>query len=143
MFNLKFLIMATTVKQNGTSKKDTASVKKEVQKKLTDEAIGKAASTEKTVASKKATISLDDRIQNFEKLRGLATQRERLTQTLNELTKFNYNQGDSASFYIRDSHNLEFKTTNTNLIKLVTTHLQSTLEERKSEIEEQILQFEL
>ena len=135
--------MATTVKQNGTSKKDTASVKKEVQKKLTDEAIGKAASTEKTVASKKATISLDDRIQNFEKLRGLATQRERLTQTLNELTKFNYNQGDSASFYIRDSHNLEFKTTNTNLIKLVTTHLQSTLEERKSEIEEQIVKFEL
>ena len=135
--------MATTVKQNGTSKKDTASVKKEVQKKLTDEAIGKAASTEKTVASKKATISLDDRIQNFEKLRGLATQRERLNQTLSELTKFNYNQGDSASFYIRDSHNLEFKTTNTNLIKLVTTHLQSTLEERKSEIEEQIVKFEL
>ena len=86
---------------------------------------------------------MDDRIQNFEKLRGLATQRERLNQTLSELTKFNYNQGDSASFYIRDSHNLEFKTTNTNLIKLVTTHLQSTLEERKSEIEEQIVKFEL
>ena len=135
--------MATTVKQNGTATKNTASVKKEVQKKLTDEAIGKAASTEKAVASKKATISLDDRIQNFEKLRGLATQRERLNQTLSELTKFNYNQGDSASFYIRDSHNLEFKTTNTNLIKLVTTHLQSTLEERKSEIEEQIVKFEL
>jgi len=135
--------MATTVKQNGTAKKETESVKKEVQKKLTDEAIGKTASTEKAVASKKATISLDDRIQNFEKLRGLATQRERLSQTLNELTKFNYNQGDSASFYIRDSHNLEFKTTNTNLIKLVTTHLQSTLEERKSEIEEQIVEFEL
>ena len=86
---------------------------------------------------------MDDRIQNFEKLKGLATQRERLTQTLNELTKFNYNQGDSCSFYIRDSHNLEFKKTNSNLIKLVTEHLQSTLEERKSEIEEQILQFEL
>ncbi|EIJ40885.1 hypothetical protein JoomaDRAFT_3962 [Galbibacter orientalis DSM 19592] len=135
--------MATTVKQNGTANKDNASVKKEVQKKLTNEAIGKAGSTERTVVPKKATISLDNRIQNFEKLRGLATQRERLTQTLNELTKFNYNQGDSASFYIRDSHNLEFKTTNTNLIKLVTTHLQSTLEERKSEIEEQFLQFEL
>tara|TARA_B100000945_G_C20151509_1_gene488767 strand:- start:208 stop:639 length:432 start_codon:yes stop_codon:yes gene_type:complete len=143
MFNLKFTIMATTVKQNGTAKKDNASVKKEVQEKLTDEAIGKAASTEKAVVSKKTTISLDDRIQNFEKLKGLATQRERLNQTLNELTKFNYNQGDSTSFYIRDSHNLEFKTTNTNLIKLVTTHLQSTLEERKSEIEEQIVKFEL
>lgn len=135
--------MATTVKQNGTAKKDTASVKKEVQKKLTDEAIGKAASTEKTVASKKATINLDDRIQNSEKLRGLATQRERLNRALKELMKFNYNQRDSASFYIRDSHNLEFKTTNTNLIKLVTTHVQSTLEERKSEIEEQIVKFEL
>ena len=135
--------MATTVKQNGTAKKENAPVKKEVQKKLTDEAIGKAASTEKAVVPKKTTISLDDRIQNFEKLKGLATQRERLNQTLNELTKFNYNQGDSTSFYIRDSHNLEFKTTNTNLIKLVTTHLQSTLEERKSEIEEQIVKFEL
>lgn len=90
--------MATTVKQNGTAKKENASVKKEVQKKLTDEAIGKAASTEKAVASKKATISLDDRIQNFEKLRGLATQRERLNQTLSELTKFNYNQGIQLHF---------------------------------------------
>ena len=36
MFNLKFLIMATTVKQNETAKKENAPVKKEVQKKLTD-----------------------------------------------------------------------------------------------------------
>lgn len=88
-------------------------------------------------------MNLEQRIQKFEKLRGLATQRERLTQTLSELTRFNYNQGDSSSFHIRDSHNLEFKTTNTNLIKLVTTHLQTTLEARKEEIEQQIVQFEL
>lgn len=93
--------------------------------------------------AEKPQINLSERIQKFEKLRGLATQRERLTNTLNELTKFNYNQGDSASFHIRDSHNLEFKTTNTNLIKLVTTHLQSTLEQRKAEIETEIVQFEL
>ena len=97
----------------------------------------------KTAVTEKPTINLDERIQKFEKLRGLATQRERLTQTLNELTKFNYNQDDSSSFYLRDSRNLEFKTTNTNLIKLVTTHLQSTLEQRKFEIEEQIVKFEL
>ena len=47
MFNLKILIMATTVKQNGTAKMENAPVKKEVQKKLTDEAIGKDTSTEK------------------------------------------------------------------------------------------------
>ena len=135
--------METKVKQNGTVKKSNVTVKKEVQDKLTKEAIGKTTKPEKTVVAVKPTINLDDRIQKFEKLRGLATQRERLTQTLNELTKFNYNQDDSSSFYLRDSRNLEFKTTNTNLIKLVTSHLQSTLEQRKSEIEEQIIQFEL
>ncbi len=135
--------MATTAKQNGTAKKQNVIVKKEVQKKLTQQAIGKTTVSKKTVIPEKPTVNLDDRIQKFEKLRGLATQRERLTQTLNELTKFNYNRDDSSSFYLRDSHNLEFKTTNTNLIKLVTSHLQSTLEERKSEIEQQIVQFEL
>ncbi len=135
------------VKQNGTAKKENGPVKKEVKKELTKEAIGKTIIPIKTIESsskeQKTSVNIDDRIQKFEKLRGLATQRERLTQTLNEFTKFNYNQDDSSSFYLRDSHNLEFKTTNTNLIKLVTTHLQSTLEQRKSEIEEQIIQFEL
>lgn len=130
--------METKVKQNGTAKRGAATVKKDVQKKLTEE----AQQVKQTVVSK-VTIDLADRIQKFEKLRGLATQRERLNETLNELTKFNYNQGDSSSFYIRDSHNLEFKTTNTNLIKLVTTHLQSTLEIRKQEIENAIIEFEL
>ncbi|HZJ36963.1 MAG TPA: hypothetical protein VFD29_10100 [Gillisia sp.] len=129
--------MQKAVKQNGTATNKNSTVKKEVQKKLTEEAIGK------TVVAKKPAINLDDRIQKFEKLRGLATQRERLTETLTELTKFNYNQDDSSSFHLRDSHNLEFRTTNTNLIKLVTSHLQSTLEQRKSEIEEQIVKFEL
>lgn len=135
--------METKTKSNGTAKKQTAAVKKEVQKKLTNEAIGKTVVTEKKAQVEKPSVNLDDRIQKFEKLRGLATQRERLTQTLNELTKFNYNQDDSSSFYLRDSRNLEFKTTNTNLIKLVTSHLQSTLEQRKAEIEQEIVQFEL
>ena len=135
--------METKTKSNGVSKRQNATVKKDVQKKLTEEAIGKTVVHEKQQENKKTVVNLDDRIQKFEKLRGLATQRERLTETLNELTKFNYNQDGSNSFYIRDSRSLEFKTTNSNLIKLVTTHLQSTLEQRKSEIEEQIVQFEL
>mgnify|MGYP003633575045 FL=1 len=135
--------METKVKSNGTAKKVNATVKKEVQKKLTEQAIGKTNVPEKKVTVEKTVINLDDRIQKIEKLRGLANQRERLTETLNELTKFNYNQDGSSSFHIRDSRNLEFKTTNTNLIKLVTTHLESTLEQRKSEIEEQIVKFEL
>lgn len=135
--------METKTKANGVAKNQSATVKKEIQKKLTQEAIGKNVTPEPKVISQKSEISLDERIQKFEKLRGLATQRERLAETLTELTKFNYNQDGSSSFFIRDSRHLEFKTTNSNLIKLVTSHLQSTLEQRKAEIEEQIVQFEL
>lgn len=135
--------MATAVKQNGTVKKQTAT-KVDVQKKLAEKAIGKTTTpiTNQPAETQKV-VNLDDRIQNFEKLRGLANQRERLVQTLNELTKFNYNQGDSSSFYIKDTSGLEFRTTNSNLIKLVANNLQATLENRKSELEKQILEFQL
>lgn len=135
--------METKTKANGVAKNQSATVKKEIQKKLTQEAIGKTVTPEPKAVPQKPEISLDERIQKFEKLRGLATQRERLSETLTELTKFNYNQDGSSSFFIRDSRHLEFKTTNSNLIKLVTSHLQSTLEQRKAEIEQQIVQFEL
>lgn len=138
--------MATAVKQNGIANKESVTTKKDVQKKLTQEAVGKPTTSVKTIETpkkEKVSVNIDNRIQRFEKLRGLATQRERLNETLNELIKFNYNQDDSGSFYLRDSRNLEFKTTNTNLIKLVTEHLQATLEQRKSEIEKQIVEFEL
>jgi len=72
--------METKTRQNGTAKNENASVKKEVQKKLTEEAIGKTIVPEKTNTVEKPTINLDNRIQKFEKLRGLATQRERLTE---------------------------------------------------------------
>jgi len=135
--------METATKSNGVAKKQSTTVQKEVQKKLTSEAIGKTVTKETKANDEKPAVNLDDRIQKFEKLRGLANQRERLAKTLNELTKFNYNQDGSSSFHIRDSRHLEFKTTNTNLIKLVTEHLQSTLEQRKAEIEQEIVQFEL
>ena len=137
--------MATAVKQNGSSKVQNATVKKDVQQQLAKDAIGKLEPV-KSKAEIKVEIphvNLDDRIQKFEKLRGLANNRERLVQTLNDLTKFNYNQGDSSSFYIRDASGMEFKTTNTNLIRLVSSNLQTTLEERKAELEKQILDFQL
>ena len=44
---------------------------------------------------------------------------------------------------IRDENGEEFITSNTNLIRLVTTQLQETLSQRKLEIEKEILVFEL
>ena len=140
--------MATLVK-NGVAKMKSVTPKKEVQKKLTAQATGKTPSVEtvNSTATKKVetpVINLDDRMQKFEQLKGLAAhQRTRLSDTLTELNKFKYNQSDSARFEIKDSQNLSFVTTNTNLIHLVTNHLKSTLELRKAEIEKQLISFEL
>ena len=137
--------MATEVK-NGVAKVKTVTPKTAVQKQLADHAIGKKQTpivANPTVQTQKAIINLDVRMEKFEQLKGLAHQRIRLAETLSELNKFKYNQSDSAKFEIRDSQNLSFVTTNSNLIHLVTTNLKETLEYRKSEIEKQLIAFEL
>ncbi|MEM6721367.1 MAG: hypothetical protein AAF611_18715 [Bacteroidota bacterium] len=136
---------ATTVKVNGTTKKTTATTVKTTEKPKANQS--KPSSVTKKLAQEAVTntkpVSLDDRINNFQKLRGLANQRERLMITLTNLTKFKYNNSESCVFLIRDENGEEFKTSNTNLIKLVTNHLQDTLLVRKNQIEEDILKFEL
>ena len=62
--------METKTKQNGTVKRQNATVKKEVWKRLTNEAIGKTVVPEKVTVVTKLEVNLDDRIQKFEKLRG-------------------------------------------------------------------------
>lgn len=131
--------MATTAKQNGVEKKTPAVNTKNGEtskaatpvKKLVQEAI-----------EVRVTKSLEDRITNFEKLRGLANQRERLTTTLDELNKFKFNNGDSCVFSIKDENYKEFKTSNNNLITIVTDVLQETLMTRKTEIENEIIKFD-
>ncbi len=134
--------MATNAKTNGQSKRETTSTKATVQRKLADAAAGKST-TPVTKEPAKPNVNLDERINRFEKLRGIANQRERLVKTLSELSRFNYNSSDSCSFSIKDATRLEFKTTNSNLINLVASQLQATLEARKVEIEEELIKFQL
>ncbi len=131
--------MATNAKTNGQSKNETATVKKEVQKKLAQGATGKAPTP--VVKTALVNVSLDECIDRFEKIRGVANQRERLSKTLTELSRFNYNSSDSCTFSLKDVAGLEFKTTNTNLIKLIAGELQKTLEQRKVEIEKQLVEL--
>lgn len=142
--------MATKIaKQNGTAKKEITVVKKQVQKKLAEEATGKKETPispqqpKQNVQPETLIVNLDDRMQKFEQLKGLAHQRTRLFDTLTDLNKFKYNQSDSATIFIKDSYGLEFKTTNTNLIHLLTNYLKNTLDVRKEEIEKQLIAFEL
>lgn len=129
--------MATTVKTNGQSKKETAATQNGVQKQLAKEAVAP------TAKNQLVPVSLEQRIDKFEKLRGLASQRERVVETLTQLARFNYNSTDSCTFFLRDIAGLEFKTTNSNLIKMVASELQRLLESKREELEQQILSFEL
>lgn len=129
--------MATTVKTNGQSKKETATAQNGVQKQLAEEAVNP------TAKNQLVPVSLEQRIDKFEKLRGLASQRERVVETLTQIARFNYNSEDSCTFFLRDIAGLEFKTTNTNLIKMVASELQRLLESKREELEQQILSFEL
>ena len=143
--------MATMTKtqQNGTAKKENSTAKKSVQKKLTKQTTGETSKAQQPKIAPvikqeqpKPVINLDARIHQFEKLRGLANKREQLVQTLSEITRFNYNTGD-ATFSLNDASGMSFSTGNTNLIKLVTSQLQQTLETRKNELEAEIIAFEL
>lgn len=61
--------METKMKQNGTVKRQNATVKKEVQKKLTEKAIGKTPASVKDKEQstiEKIAVNLNDRIQKFE-----------------------------------------------------------------------------
>ena len=135
--------MATMTKTNGIAKRGTATVKKEVQKKLAEQATGKTSVQPVKPNPITPMVQLAERIQGFEKLRGLADQRERLRNTLTDIQRFNYNNDGASTFFMRDSSGKEFKTTNSNLIKLVAEKLQTTLEARKKELETEILAFEL
>lgn len=130
--------MGAPAKTNGHAKTETTTPKPAVTKKLVEQAV-----KPETQPLAEPVINLEERIDRFEKLRGITTQRERLVLTLTELARFNYNSSDSCSFYMKDSTGLEFKTTNSNLIKLISDELQHTLETKKVELEKQIMGFTL
>ncbi len=86
--------------------------------------------------------TLQEKIEHFEKLKGFTNNHERLSETLMDLNKFVYNQGHSVSFHLIDAHGKDFKTSNTELVKIIVTALKQTLEIRKSEVETKIMKFE-
>lgn len=132
-------------KKNGTTPKTTTTgtqkpaqaakkndAAKDVTEKLAQEAIGNTI-----------PINIEERMTAFDQLTGFANQRTRLKTKLDELNKFVFNNGTNCEFTVKDEDGKTFKTTNNNLITLVTGILKDTLEKRKTEIEEQIVTFQL
>ena len=133
--------MATHAKTNGQRKNETATTKAAIQKKLVEQATGKMSEPANKEVIAQLPVTLDERINRFEKLRGITSQRERVVHILTELARFNYNSSESCTFFLRDMAGLEFKTTNTNLIRIVAGELQKTLEAKKAALEKQLMEF--
>jgi len=133
--------MATT--KRPANRKTTS--KTEVKQQLNGEAKAPIKNTEDSkVTPISPMVELAQRIEKFEQMKGLCDQRERLTKTLSDLQRFNYHSNGDALFYLRSSDgNKEFKSSNSNLIQLVSELLQKTLETRREELNSSIMAFRL
>jgi len=115
------------VKENGTAKAQTP------------QANGNA---EQAIKKLMSNTSLDERLRKFEELSGLNSKRDSVNGTLTHLQKFNFSQTGSCSLTLQDQSGQQFSTSNTNLITMLATGLQTKLEEKKKQLEEQIIAFE-
>ena len=138
------MVTKEKVQQNGAAKRTVKANSKAIKEKVetkTKVTVKKEVptNTEQKLASPVVKhTSLEERLENFERMKGLASQRARLADTLNELNIFKYQNSDSCIFQLKDENGKEFKTTNNNLIKLVTDVLKDQLTSRKDEIEKAI-----
>lgn len=143
------MVTKEKAKQNGVAKRTVATQKNAVKAHIEKKTEEKATTKEVVTPTPQPTPpvakvkTLDERLSSFERMKGLANQRERLNTTLTDLNKFKYQNSDSCVFLLRDENGKEFKTTNNNLIQLVTDVLQEKLTTRKTEIEKSILEFDM
>ena len=139
------MVTKEKVQQNGAAKRVVKANSKAVKEKVEAKTAEKKeiATTAQHAPPVVKPVSLETRLSNFERMKGLASQRTRLADTLNELNIFKYQNSDSCIFQLKDENGKEFKTTNNNLITLVTDVLKEQLTTRKNEIEKQILEFDM
>lgn len=88
-------------------------------------------------------FSLQERIERVKLLDGLANKRVRVVDTLSDLRKFQFSSDESCSLSLEDSSGKEFNTSNSNLIGMLTEHLENLLQDKVKELDAQILEFEI
>ncbi len=107
-----------------------------------------AAKAKLNGAAKKPSITspevlLEERIQRVTELRGITAKRARSLETLNKLRTFKYAGDDSCTLEIRDAAGNRFGTGNSNLIALLSEHLEGLLQGKLTELNQQIVDFSL
>lgn len=130
--------MATKIAQNGTAEKTATKKAVSAQKKeenpvikMPDLALQKMVEFQQTI----------DRVNDLQKLVENYTL---VSETLKSIAQFKGGTGESIQFALHDyTNNNEFATYNTNLITMVVDVVTSKLNEKKQELVENILGFNL
>lgn len=112
---------------------------------------GKAANAAATVkappkTNRKATKkepTLEERIQRVDELKSLTLKRQRTIETLHQIRTFSFASDENCLLSLRDSQNNIFETGNTNLIGLLKEYFILILNEKVSELDDEILAFSL
>lgn len=145
--------MATTVnvKKNGTATKEQTANKKPVTPPVPPKPVnGKQDVKPIDVTTKLAqealgvpTISIEDRILQVEKLKGLTDRHKRATATLNTLSEFIYNSSESCKITIVDDAGKSFATGDINLIRTIADGAEKYIKGKKQEVENELKSFTL
>ena len=121
--------------QNGAAKKETP-------KKVNNNGASSESELKQVIVEPKP-VDINDRVQKIKEIKGLTEKRERTLEILNELREFRFSSDDSSELVINDAEGRGFKTLNSNLIEMLTSHLESLLTAKGKELEEQIISFEI
>ncbi len=113
---------------NGKEVKDP----KDVTKDLAKEAVGQ-----------EPVVSIEDRILQVEKLKGLTDRHKRATATLNNLSEFKYNSSESCKITIVDDAGKSFTTGDINLIRNIADGAEAYIKGKKLEVENELKSFTL
>lgn len=125
-----------TVQKNGIAKTQTK--QPDVKAKIVKPAPHSATLKEAIVKP-----SLEERIQKADELKSLTLKRSRTLQTLHHIRTFSFASDDNCTLTIKDSERQEFETSNSNLIGILQDYLIKVLSDKVSELDDEIISFNL
>ncbi len=99
--------------------------------------------SETSTAKQQPKVSLEDRIQKVEELRSLTGKRQRTVDTYHQLRTFQFGSDENCTLVLTDSQGQKFATNNSALISMLTDYFATLLNDKVSELDDEILTFKL
>ncbi len=141
---------SATKEQAGNKKPPAAPVtpkpvngKEEVTPKKIDNGADVTQELAKKAIGQEPVVSIEDRILQVEKLKGLTDRHKRATATLNSLSEFKYNSSESCKITIVDDAGKSFTTGDINLIRNIADGAEEYIKGKKQNVENELKAFTL